>query len=293
MAGDGGGRRGGGCRRRCTRRCGRRGGRRRRGLGWGREDAIRTFGDSDLERILRVLGLRARPEAPDLLAGRLCEAVRARGGRGAGGGRCRGARARSGRRAGRRFRLRSDLDAGEERVGLCSAREALDLLALPVDDADLGRLVLYLEALQHVSDVVLGLGAPMDQVFAFQAEEIGWSPAHRRVGAARDLHLDRVPRQRDVGFTHSERVHSVPDVLERLFHHVLRRPFGGGQDHGGSTLEVESECRAQAPAEESHRGGSHEDQDEDDGRPEGAIASHASSAPLITSRKRASSNSAA
>ena len=146
---------------------------------------------------------------------------------------------------------------------------------------------------EHVSDVVLGLGAPVDQVFAFQAEEVGWSPAHRRVGAARDLHLDRVPRQRDVGFTHPERVHSVPDVLERLFHDVLRRPLGGGQDHGGATLEVEPERWAKAPAEESHRGGSHEDQDEDDGRPEGAIASHASSAPLITSRKRASSNSAA
>ena len=139
---------------------------RRRRFGRRRHDAVRALGHLDLERVLRVLRLRPRVEAPDALTRRLRQAVGARGGRGAGRGRRRW---RTARRSGsgspsarRRARFRPHLDAGEERLGLGPAREALHLLAVPVDDADLRGLTLHLEAVEDVLDVVLVLGASVD-----------------------------------------------------------------------------------------------------------------------------------
>ena len=68
-----------------------------------------------------------------------------------------------------------------------------------------------------------------------------------------DLHLDRVPGHEQERLRRPERVDPVPDVLQSLVHHGVRRPLRGRQDHRHAALQVQTEDRARAGQEQGDR----------------------------------------
>ena len=110
----------------------------------------------------------------------------------------------------------------------------------------------------------------------------------------RQLDLDVVARQRRSAGS------PTPNASTRLrmfssawFITVSDVPLGRCEDDRKTALEVESERGLQTPGDEPRRRRNHQDRDEADRQPEVAGSLHASSAPLIVRRNRASSCSAA
>ena len=68
-----------------------------------------------------------------------------------------------------------------------------------------------------------------------------------------DLHLDRVPGHEQQRLRRPERVDPVPDVLQGLVHHGVRRPLRGRQDHRHAALQVQTEDRARPGQEQGDR----------------------------------------
>ena len=106
---------------------------------------------------------------------------------------------------------------------------------------------------------------------------------HGAVRQTRDLDLDRVARQEDVGLADAEGVHAVADVLERLVHGVaIGVPSGADRITDDAALQVEAEHRlAAARSASAATDTDHEHATKIDRDPQSAASLHASSCPLI------------
>ena len=171
--------------------------------------------------------------------------------------------------------------------------EALELVAARVD-TDLGVLRRDLEPLQRGRRGLRVARAPVGRPLRVgDALQIDGALLHGAVRQPGDLHLDRVARQRDVGFADAEGVDAVADVLQRLLHGVRRCAVGRRQDHRYAALEVQAEHRLQPAARERGDRQSGYDRHDHDRHPQTAAALHASSCPFANSWKRASIANAA
>ena len=175
-----------------------------------------------------------------------------------------------------------------------SVGEALQLLAVRVDEACLGDLWHDRQFGQRVLSGLLRRGTPV--VLAVGTHEavprLG-SLLDRRLGETGDLHLDRAARDGDVGLADPERIDPVRDVRAGSLHHLVRRAVGGREGHRDTPFEVEPEDRFQRPGREADQRRERQHQHEDDRCPQAARSPHANSAPFTTRRNRASRCSAA
>ena len=195
------------------------------------------------------------------------------------------------RRPGRVLRDAQPLDRG---LGVLLGREADVLQRQLVARQAAERPVRHRDAVQR------GLGARrlrptsvVHVVGADQARLVLRALLDGPFRQAGQLHLDVLTRDEDLRLADAERVHPVADVLQRLLHHRIRRVRRRLQDDRDAALQIEPERRLQRAGGEPDQRGHDQDQDHADGGPQPAGSLHASSAPLIVSRNRASSCSAA